>query len=36
MDERLKNYILGPIKKSLLAGSKIEVLKTLKANGENT
>ena len=30
-----KNYILGGPLKSLLQGHKIEVLKTLKANGEN-
>ncbi len=31
----IKNYMLAPVKKALLEGHKIEVLKTLKANGEN-
>ena len=30
-----KNYILGPVVKALSSGQKVEVLKTLKANGEN-
>ena len=30
-----KNYILGPVLKAIAQGDKIEVLKTLKANGEN-
>lgn len=30
-----KNYILAPVLKALAEGSKVEVLKTLKANGEN-
>lgn len=35
-ESNIKNMILGPIKKSLLEGHKVEILKTLKANGENT
>jgi hypothetical protein len=31
----VKNYILGTTLKSILGGYQIEVLKTLKANGEN-
>ena len=31
----LKLHIFGPIKKALLEGHKIEIVKTLKANGEN-
>lgn len=31
----LKLNILGPIKKTILQGHKVEVIKTLKANGEN-
>lgn len=31
----VKNHILAATKKSLLEGHKIEVIKTLKANGEN-
>lgn len=30
-----KNYILGPVLKAIAQGEKVEVLKTLKANGEN-
>ena len=30
-----KNFILAAPLKALLAGNKVEVLKTLKANGEN-
>jgi hypothetical protein len=30
-----KNYILGPVLKAIAEGNKVEVLKTLKANGEN-
>tara|TARA_B110000285_G_C14646532_1_gene389954 strand:- start:260 stop:448 length:189 start_codon:yes stop_codon:yes gene_type:complete len=30
-----KNYILGPILKAITEGHEVEVLKTLKANGEN-
>ena len=30
-----KNFILAGPLKSMLAGNKVEVLKTLKANGEN-
>ena len=39
LDDRsydLKLNILGPVKKALLNGHKVEVIKTLKANGENT
>jgi len=30
-----KNFILAAAKKALLEGHKVEVVKTLKANGEN-
>ena len=30
-----KNYILAPVLKAILDGKKVEVVKTLKANGEN-
>ena len=30
-----KNYILGPVVKALSCGQQVEVMKTLKANGEN-
>jgi hypothetical protein len=30
-----KNYILAPVLKTITDGGKVEVLKTLKANGEN-
>ena len=30
-----KNYILAPVLKTLADGGQVEVLKTLKANGEN-
>lgn len=39
LDEKnydLKLNILGPIKKALLQGHKVEVVRSLKANGENT
>lgn len=32
----LKCFIFAPVKKALLEGHKVEVVKTLKANGENT
>jgi hypothetical protein len=32
----LKCHIFAPIKKALLQGHKVEIVKTLKANGENT
>lgn len=35
MKANIKNYMLAPVKKAILEGNKIEVLKTLKANGEN-
>lgn len=31
----LKNFILAPVLKTILEGKQVEVLKTLKANGEN-
>ena len=34
-ETNVKNMILGATKKALLEGHKVEVLKTLKANGEN-
>ena len=34
-DRNVKNMILAPVKKALLEGHKVEVIKTLKANGEN-
>ena len=38
LDEKnydLKLNILGPVKQTLLQGHKVELIKTLKANGEN-
>ncbi len=34
-EHNVKNLTLAPIKKAILEGHKVEVLKTLKANGEN-
>lgn len=31
----MKNYIFAPVKKALLDGHQVEVVKTLKCNGEN-
>lgn len=31
----VKNLTLGPVKRALVEGSKVEIVKTLKANGEN-
>ena len=32
----VKNMIFAPVKKAMLEGHKVEVITTLKANGENT
>lgn len=34
-EHNVKNLVLGSSKKAILEGHKVEVLKTLKANGEN-
>lgn len=34
-DENTKNYQLAGIKKSILEGQSVELIKSLKANGEN-
>jgi hypothetical protein len=32
----VKNMIFAPVKKAMLEGHKVEVVRMLKANGENT
>ncbi len=34
-EQQVKNLTLGPVKRALIEGHKVEAIKTLKANGEN-